>query len=226
MRCLPTASVDMVLCDLPYGTTNCRWDTPIDLERLWEQYERVCCGPVLLFAQVPFDKVLGCSNLKNLRYEWIWEKPSATGHLQSKTNPLRAHENILVFYKKLKTYNPQKTSGHVRRTSTKTKDTTELYTKQNFTSLRYDSTDRFPRSVLLFSSDSKRINLHPTQKPEALCEYLIKTYTNEGDTVLDNCMGSGTTGVAAKRLHRKFIGIEKEKKYHGVATKRIEETYV
>lgn len=222
---IPDGSIDMVCCDMPYGTTNCRWDTTLDLHRLWAQYRRVTKenAAIVLFAQLPFDKVLGCSNLPWLRYELIWEKTHPTGHLNAKKMPMKAHENILVFYNKLPTYNPQKTSGHVRKTAVKRSDVTPVYGEQQFDELPYDSTERYPRSVLQFPSDKQRISLHPTQKPLALVEWLICTYTNPGDTVLDNCMGSGTTGKACKNLGREFIGMELDETYHRIATDRYAE---
>ena len=212
----------MVCCDMPYGTTNCRWDTTLDLQRLWAQYRRLTKenAAIVLFAQLPFDKVLGCSNLPWLRYELIWEKTRPTGHLNAKKMPMKAHENILVFYNKLPTYNPQKTSGHERKTAVKRSDVTPVYGAQQFDELPYDSTERYPRSVLQFPSDKQRIALHPTQKPLALVEWLISTYTNPGETVLDNCMGSGTTGKACKNLGREFIGMELDETYHRIATDR------
>lgn len=222
MSSLAAQSVDMVLADLPYGTTRCAWDSLIPLEPLWEEYRRICRGAILLFAQTPFDKVLGASNLGDLRYEWIWEKTHPTGHLNAKRMPMKAHENVLVFYRKQPTYNPQKTSGHVRKTAVKRGDATPIYGRQTFNELPYDSTERYPRSVQVFASDKQKSKLHPTQKPVALCEYLIRTYTNPGNTILDNCMGSGTTGVAAVRQGRRFVGIERERPYFDVALTRIE----
>lgn len=213
--------VDMVLADLPYGTTQCRWDSHMPLERLWAEYRRICRGPVLLFAQTPFDKLLGASNIASLRYEWIWEKTHPTGHLNAKKAPMKAHENVLVFYDRQPTYNPIKTSGHVRKTAVKRQDDTPIYGRQEFDPLPYDSTERYPRSVLTFPSDKQRQALHPTQKPVALCEYLIRTYTNEGDTVLDNCFGSGTAGVAALQAGRKFVGIEREPDYFQTGVDRM-----
>ena len=220
---IPDKSVDMVCCDMPYGTTNCKWDTPIDLQVLWDHYKRVAKdnAAIVLFAQKPFDNVLGCSNLAWLRYEIICEKTHPTGHLNAKKMPMKAHENILVFYKKLPTYNPQKTSGHVRKTATKRQDRTPVYGLQRFAPLTYDSTERYPRSVLPLPSDKQRSKLHPTQKPLLLIEWLIKTYSNEGDTVLDNCMGSGTTGVACIRTGRRFIGMESDPEIFETARKRI-----
>lgn len=215
-------SVDLIISDMPFGTTNARWDTPIDLGRLWPQYRRVCRGPVILFAQTPFDKVLGVSNIKELRYEWIWEKSNATGHLNCKKAPMKAHENILVFYAKQPRYFPIKTSGHIRKTTVRNNmDATTLYGKQRG-GHSYDSTERYPRDVLRFPSDKQRSKLHPTQKPIALMEYLIKTYSADGDIIMDTFMGSGTTGLAAKNLARGFIGMEKEQNFFDIAVKRLE----
>jgi site-specific DNA-methyltransferase (adenine-specific) len=225
MKSIPDGSVDLVLCDLLYGTTNCKWDTPLPLESLWEQYLRVAKenAAIVLHAQTPFDKVLGSSNLPLLRYEWVWEKTTATGHLNAKKIPMKAHENILVFYRKLPTYNPQKLTGQTPvNTYTKRNGDGEIYGKTSIIS-GGGSTERYPRSVLKFQSDKQTESLHPTQKPVALLEYLIRTYTNEGDTVLDNCMGSGTTGIACVNTNRNFIGIEKDDKYFEVAKNRIEE---
>lgn len=167
---------------------------------------------------------MACSNLEWFRYEWIWEKTQGTGHLNAKKMPLKCHENILVFYKNLPTYNPQKTQGHIRKIASahhkRNCSTGELYGKSdNFSN--YDSTERYPRSVLKFPSDKQRLNLHSTQKPLALCQYLISTYTNEGDLVLDSCAGSGTTGVAAKNLNRRFILIEREEIYYNIINERL-----
>lgn len=222
---VPEKSVDMVCADLPFGTTRCRWDSVIDIPAMWKQYIRIIKdrGAIVLHAQTPFDKVLGASNLKMLRYEWIWEKTAATGHLNAKKMPMKAHENILVFYSKLPKYRPQKTSGHVRKTAKAERFRlgSECYGDEQGVTY-YDSTDRYPRSVLQFPTDKQTCNLHPTQKPLALIEYLVSTYTDPGDTVLDNCMGSGTTGVACKNLGRHFIGMEKDLKYFDIARNRIE----
>lgn len=224
-------SIDLILCDLPYNTTRATWDKQIDLELLWKHYERIIKpnAAILLFAQTPFDKILGMSNLKLLRYEWIWEKTQATGFLNANKMPLKSHENILVFYKNPPTYYPQKTTGHkpmhsyTKRPEVQNK--TELYGQMNKQISGGGDTDRFPRSVLTFASDKQKTKLdgtiHPTQKPLALCEYFIKTYTNPGDLVLDNTAGSGTTGLAAKNLNRNFILIEKELKWIEVIKKRI-----
>lgn len=231
MTLIPNKSVDMILCDLPYGTTKCHWDSPIDLKLLWKQYERVIKdnGAIVLFAQTPFDKVLGASNLKLLRYEWIWEKTQATGFFNAKKMPMKAHENILVFYKKLPKYFPQKTIGH-NPINTYTKkpeiqNKSEVYGKVKEVVSGGGETDRFPRSVQKFSSDKQKTKLDgtifSTQKPLALCEYLIKTYTEEGELVLDCCSGSGTTGLAAKKTNRNFIMIEKEEEYYNLGLERL-----
>lgn len=228
MNDIPDKSIDMILCDLPYGTTQNKWDSIISLDKLWEQYCRVTKdnGAIVLFAQTPFDKVLGCSNLKMLKYEWIWEKTSATGHLNAKKMPMKAHENILVFYKKLPTYNPQKTTGHTPVHSyTKHQDDGSNYGKTLIGISGGGSTERYPRSVQVFKTDKQKEALHPTQKPVDLLEYLIKTYTNEGETVLDNTMGSGSTGVAAVRTNRNFVGIELDDTYFEIANKRIKDVY-
>jgi site-specific DNA-methyltransferase (adenine-specific) len=225
MKDIKDKSIDLILCDLPYGTTNCKWDSIIDLNKLWLQYERIIKdnGVILLTAQTPFDKVLGCSNLKLLKYEWIWEKTNATGHLNSKKMPMKAHENILVFYKNQPTYNPIKTTGHKRKVSTadhkRNSKKGDVY--NNYNNSTYDSAERFPRDIQVFKKDVQKSKLHPTQKPLELFEYLIKTYTNENDLVLDNCMGSGTTGVACNNLNRKFIGIELNEEYFKISRNRI-----
>ena len=225
MKDIPDKSIDMILCDLPYGTTKNKWDSIIDLDELWNHYNRIIKdnGAIVLTAQTPFDKVLGVSNLKMLKYEWIWEKTSATGHLNAKKMPMKAHENILVFYKKPPTYIPQKTTGHERKVSTakhkRNSKNSSNYGESSATT--YDSTERYPRSVQLFSTDKQKSSLHPTQKPVALFEYLIKTYSNEGETVLDKCMGSGTAAVACMNTNRNYIGFELDKDYYELANERI-----
>ena len=229
MKNLNCGVADLIICDLPYNTTNCNWDSPIDLVELWDRYDCVSKGgktPILLFAQVPFNIILGQSNLKDLRYEWIWEKTTATGHLNANRMPMKAHENIMVFYNSLPTYNPQKTTGHtpVNR-YTKHQDDGEIYGKTQAGLSGGGSTERFPRDVLVFPTDKQKEALHPTQKPVKLLEYFIETYSNEGDTVLDNTFGSGSTGVAAANTGRRFIGIEKDDKYFEIGKKRIEAAY-
>ena len=229
MKKIPDKAIDMILTDPPYGRTCAKWDNIIEFDKLWEQYERIIKenGAIVLFAQSPFDKLLACSNLKLFRYEWIWQKTQATGHLNANRMPLKAHENILVFYKKLPVYHPQKTLGHPpshkSSCSIEKQNQTTLYQKVNQVH-HYEggSTERYPRDVICFSSDKQTCYLHPTQKPVALCEYLIKTYTDKNDVVLDSCMGSGTTGVACITTQRKFIGMEKDEQFFSVARNRIE----
>ena len=211
MQKIPTASVDLVLCDLPYGTTRCKWDVVIPFEPLWEQYKRIAkpAAAIVLFAAEPFASHLRLSNLEQYKYDWIWDKVKGTGFLNAKRQPMRNHENICVFYGKQCTYNPQKTSGHAKKQATKGAHLqTQVYGQMQGSA--YSSTERYPRSIQVFSTDTQKSALHPTQKPVALLEYLVRTYTNPGDTVLDNCMGSGSTGVACLRTGRHFIGIEKD----------------
>lgn len=223
MPTLPNASVNMVLADLPYGTTQCRWDVQIPLEPLWEQYRRLCpTGAICLHAQLPFDKVLGCSNLSWLRYEWVWEKGNPTGHLNAQRAPMKAHEVVLVFCSGQPPYYPQKTQGHERKKTIKRLgDETPIYNAQKFDVLHYDSTERYPRSVLRFSSDKQRRPGHPTRKPIALLEYLIQTHSLPGDVVLDNCMGGGSTGIAARNTGRYFVGIESDPTFFEMATRAL-----
>lgn len=221
MKKLNDKSVDMILCDLPYGTTQNRWDTPIDLTKLWPQYERIIKdnGAIVLTAQTPFDKVLGTSNIRLLRYEWVWNKIRGTGHLNAKKMPMKSHENVLVFYKKLPTYNPQMTSGNpYSKNSGGASSNYNPYVSV----VTENEGERYPLSVQTFNPEK---GFHPTRKPAALFEYMIKTYTNEGETVLDNCIGSGTTAVAAINTDRKFIGIEKEPEYVTTANERITKAY-
>ena len=224
MKEIPDGSVDLILVDLPYATTQNKWDSMIDLEEMWIQLNRICKPDTakLMFAQTPFDKILGCSNLKELKYEWIWEKTTATGHLNAKKMPMKAHENILVFYNSLPTYNPQKTTGHKPANSyTKHQDDGSNYGETKVGISGGGQTDRYPRSVQVFKTDKQKVSLHPTQKPVALLEYLIKTYTNEGETVLDFTMGSGSTGVACFNTGRSFVGIELDDNYFDIAKDRI-----
>ena len=222
MKEIPDGSVDMILCDLPYGTTQNKWDSVIPFEPLWEQYKRVIkpAGAIVLTAQTPFDKILGASNIEWLRYEWIWQKTKATGHLNSKKQPMKNHENVLIFYKNMTTYNPQGLAKKLVSTIRKGGNNGTNYGKSDKDAIQ--EFENYPRSILEIQSEGKTI--HPTQKPVALMEYLIRTYTNEGDVVLDNCMGSGTTGIACINTERKFIGIEKDSDYFEIAKNRIEKT--
>ncbi len=225
MKSIPDESIDMIFADLPFGTTKCKWDSIIDLVLMWEQYERIIKpnGAILLFAQTPFDKLLGASNLRLLRYEWIWQKTHPTGHMNAKLMPMKAHENILVFYKKLPTYNFIKTQGHKKKSAKRGVDNCDIYGKQNTEGLSYDSTERYPLSVQVFASDKQKSSLHPTQKPVPLIEYFIKTYSNEGDTVLDNVAGSGTLGIGCINTNRNYILMEKEIEMIDVINTRISE---
>ena len=225
MSRLDDASVDMILCDLPYGTTQNKWDSVIQLDELWKQYKRIIKpkGVIALTSQGIFTARLIISNESWFRYKFVWVKSKSTNFLNARKQPLRQHEDICIFYKKPPVYNPQKTTGHVRKVSKAEhkvgcKNTTD-YGEHGLTT--YDSTERYPRSVWKFAKDVQKSALHPTQKPLALIEELIKTYTNEGDLVLDSCIGSGTTGLACKNLNRRFIGIEKDEKYFEIAKERI-----
>jgi site-specific DNA-methyltransferase (adenine-specific) len=221
LKTIPNKSVDMILADLPYGTTACKWDSILSLDDLWNEYHRICkdtAAMVFTCAQ-PFTTILAASNLKYLRYEWIWEKPQGTNPMNAKVMPLKSHENILVFYKKKPIYNPQMWySTPYSGFSSESKKIGEVYGSAK--SKHRDNPDgsRYPKTVLKFKQEKK---YHPTQKPVDLMKYLIKTYTDVGHVILDNTMGSGTTGVAAVRCSRDFIGIELEKKYFDIAQKRI-----
>jgi len=221
MASIPPASVDLILCDLPYGTTQNKWDSVIPLDALWREYWRVAkpTAPIVLTAQAPFDKALGASCLRYMKYEWVWQKSRATGHLNAKRQPMKAHENVLVFYRAQPTYNPQ----GVRRKTTPTIRRGRCGNGTNYGKSDKDALQEFfgyPKSILSIGSEGA--NVHPTQKPVALMEYFVRTYTREGDTVLDNTMGSGTTGVACMRQGRRFIGIERDPKYFNIAQERIE----
>lgn len=224
MKLLDDESIDLIQTDLPYGTTPNKWDTPLDLTLLWKEYKRIIKpnGVIVLTAQTPFDKVLGCSNLEWLRYEWIWEKTAATGHLNAKKMPLKAHENVLVFYKSLPTYNPQKTTGHKPVNKyTKHQDDGSNYGTTKVGITGGGSTERYPRSVLKFASDKQKEHYHPTQKPIDLFRYFIRTYSNPGDLILDNCIGSGTTAIAAMLEGRQWIGFDNERHWIDITNERV-----
>ena len=230
MKDIPDGSIDMILCDLPYGTTACQWDTVIPFEPLWEQYRRIIKnnGAIVLTASQPFTSALVMSNVEMFKYAWVWVKNKKTGFLNAKKQPLRQVEDVVVFYKKQPTYIPQKTHGH-KPVNSFTKHTSDGSTmgKTKIGITGGGQTDRYPSNVLTIpvvnNDNSNGDKFHPTQKPVALFEYLIKTYTKEEDLVLDNCMGSGTTGVACKKLNRNFIGIELDPEYFKIAEKRIED---
>lgn len=225
MKSISDKSIDMILCDLPYGTTACKWDTIIPFEPLWEQYKRIIKdnGAIVLTASQPFTSMLVMSNLKWFKYEWIWNKVHAVGFQVAKYRPMQQHENTLVFGKGKIKYNPIMIDRPKKRNSA-------LYGNSEVSPLKHvhyterEYTQWYPKSIVEFSGANHYNMNHPTQKPVALFEYLIKTYTNEGDLVLDNCAGSGTTGVACKNLNRNFILIEKEPEYCAIGEKRLRNT--
>lgn len=218
MKNIPDNSIDCIICDLPYGTTRNKWDIVIPLDKLWEQYKRIRKDntPIILFGSEPFSTYLRMSNIQEFKYDWVWNKSQITGFLNAKKQPLRQYELIHVFYEKQCTYNPIMTVGKMQ-----TKATGNGSTNYNgYNAMPTKNNIYYPKNIL--EIPQKRIKAgHPTQKPIELLEYLVKTYSNEGDLILDNCMGSGTTGIACKKLNRKFIGIELEGKYFEIAEKRI-----
>ena len=219
MKEIPDGVIDMILCDLPYGTTQNKWDSIIPLDALWAQYWRIAKpnAAVVLTAQCPFDKALGASCLQFLKYEWIWIKPTATGFLNAKSAPLKNIENVLVFYRKPPTYNPQMRYGF-KPYRAKPGGNSSNYGAFSLDHVTVSNGERYPISTLEYSAEK---GLHPTQKPVALFEYLIKTYTNENELILDNCAGSGTTAIAAINTNRKWVCIEKETEYYDKAINRI-----
>jgi len=226
MKEIPNGSVDMVLTDPPYQKTQNKWDSVIPFDLMWEQLNRIIKpnGAVVLFGQNSFSFKLGLSNEKMFRYTLVWEKTKSGGFLNANRMPLQAHEDILIFYKKLPTYNPQFEAGKPYTKKAVTNGDGGNYGKFNRVGkVNVNEGVRFPRSVIKMSNDNHG-SLHPTQKPLELMEYLIKTYTNEGETVLDFTMGSGTTGVACKNLNRKFIGVERDENYFNIAKERILKT--
>ena len=228
MKDIPDKSIDLILCDLPYGTTRNSWDEVIPFDKLWAQYNRIIKdnGAILLFAQGKFYVNLVSSNMKMFRYDLVWDKELVSGFLNAKRMPLRRHEQVAVFYKHLPTYNPQFTQGkplHSKGTSYKEKE----LTNNNYGDFkatdddRAGSTEKYPISIMKFQKPHPSVCIHPTEKPVALLEYLVKTYTNEGDVVLDNCMGSGSTGVACRNTNREFIGMELDENYYKIACERL-----
>tara|TARA_Y100000114_G_C11705348_1_gene300633 strand:+ start:290 stop:1036 length:747 start_codon:yes stop_codon:yes gene_type:complete len=227
MKDIPDKTIDMILCDLPYGTTACKWDTVIDFNLLWEQYKRIIKdnAAIVLFGSQPFTSKLVCSNIKWFRYEWIWQKEKGANFGNVKYHPLKYHENIIVFSKKAHKYKPQMEK---REEKNKRKNKPRLLNARvqfGKPFIAYNKTSnrnyKYPSSIQKYTSVRKAI--HPTQKPVPLLEYLIKTYTDPKEIILDNCMGSGSTGIACINLKRKFIGIEKNKDIYETALKRIEE---
>lgn len=221
MKSIPDNSVDMVLCDLPYGTTYCKWDTIIPFEPLWNNYHRIVKdnGVIVLFSAQPFTTKLIHSNLKNYRYNWYWKKNTTSGFAYARYQPMRNVEDICVFYKQAGRYKPQ---GLIKvdKPKMRKKNTIDGIYSKTLNDNYVTSYKNYPKHLLEFN---KEFGHHPTQKPVALLEYLIKTYTSEGELVLDNCMGSGSTGVACKNTNRQFIGIELEEKYFNIAVDRIKE---
>ena len=223
MKRIPSGSVDMILCDLPYGTTQNKWDSVIPLTPLWQEYKRVIKddGAIVLTAQQPFTTEVINSNMEHFRYEWIWSKPLGSGFLNANRMPLKAHENILIFYKKIPTYNPQfeyKEPYKMKKSAQSTN-----YGKYELLSTESSDGKRYPKDVLEYTNAIQSGKFHPTQKPVPLFEYLIKTYTNKNETVLDNCMGSGTTAIACMNTERNFIGFELDKTYYEKSLERIKE---
>lgn len=234
MKDIPDKSIDMILCDLPYGVTRNNWDSEISLDALWEQYIRIIKdnGAICLFADGMFMAKLMMSNPKMWRYNLVWNKVLASGFLNANRMPLRSTEEIVVFYKKQPIYNPQKTKGKPNHSKGKavgkeSDDETQVNNNYGNYTIVDNSKElgdmKHPTSLLVFSKPHPSISLHPTEKPVELCEWLIKTYTNENMTVLDNCMGSGSTGIACINTNRNFIGIELEEKYFDIAQNRIKE---
>lgn len=216
---IATGSIDMILCDLPYGSTQCKWDIIIPLEKLWEQYNRIVKqnGAIVLFGAEPFSSMLRVSNIKQFKYDWIWDKKKAPNFRGVKFQPLIPYEVISVFNSTR--YNPQMTKGKLRQKGGYYSEHEQALSSGTVAKF---NDDYYPKAILEFSkANNKDARLHPTQKPIDLCEYLIKTYTNEGEIILDNCIGSGTSSIACINTNRKFIGIEKEIKYCNIANERI-----
>ena len=228
MKDIPNGSIDMILADLPYGTTQCKWDSIIDLPKLWEQYERIIKpnGAIVLTAAQPFTSILVMSNLKLFKYDWVWKKPKGTGHLNAKKQPMRDKEDVLVFYKNQCTYNPQWTWGepytNLKSGKTAKPSTAEVSGKyMNGAEYRNGSDGRrYPKQVQEFGV-VERGTIHPTEKPVDLFRYFIRTYTNEGELVLDNTAGSGTTAIACLEENRQFIVMEKDPNYFEKIKKRV-----
>ena len=225
MKEIKSESIDAIICDPPYGTTACKWDSVIDFDLMWLELNRIIKpnGAIVLFGSEPFSSALRMSNIKNFKYDWIWNKKKGGNPLLSKIQPIKIFENIMIFEKKGKkvNYYPIMEKRNKIKYRGKNKGKQSELTKNSFTENK-SYTHKYPKAILEISNASQSRKLHPTQKPVALLEYLIKTYTNENDTVLDFTMGSGSTGVACKNLNRNFIGIEKDEKYFDIAKQRIE----
>lgn len=227
LRTLPDKCIDLVLTDPPYGTTNCKWDSVVSFDNLWRELKRVRkdnCA-ILIFGQEPFSSYLRLSNIAEYKYDWKYQKVLPTGYLNAKKQPMRCYEDVCVFYGKQPVYNPQKTTGH------KNKKTHSVYSKENDGSrvygkekrdIYYNSSERYPVDIQVFNNGVQKDKIHPTQKPVSLFEYLILTYSNENDIVLDCFSGSGTMAVACHNLHRRFICIEKDPEYWQASVERLE----
>lgn len=222
MKDIPNKSVDMILCDLPYGVTSCKWDNIIPFDPLWEQYNRIIKdnGAIVLFGSEPFSSKLRLSNLKNYKYDWIWDKVKPSGHLNAKYMPLKQHEIISVFCKGKCNYYPIMITQEPRISKNYIANKSDLFGKEKQVKKIVDK--KYPKTILTVSNAIQKNKLHPTEKNIELLEYLIKTYTNKNELVLDNCMGSGSTGVACIKTNRSFIGIELDQKYFETAKERIE----
>lgn len=220
MQRIPDGSIDAVICDLPYGTTANKWDSVIPLDELWAEYKRICkpTAPIVLFSQQPFTTILAMSNLEWFKYEWIWEKENGSNFLNAKFVPLKVHENVLIFYKESPTYNPVMRTGF-EPYRCRDKGSNANYGEIKGGVLSESNGERYPIDIIYYHRDADAF--HPTQKPVDLLRYLVLTYTNEGDTVLDNCMGSGTTAIACIKEKRHFIGFELSKEYYDKACRRI-----
>jgi len=227
MKTIKTGSIDAIITDPPYGTTACKWDSVIDFDLMWEQLNRIIKpnGAIVLFGSEPFSSALRMSNIKNYKYDWVWEKAIGANPLLCKKRPMKYHENILLFYKKQPTYNPQMTKGKIRNKkpvmSGDKSDENWGGSMRDIKGIDNINNLYYPRSYQYFSNADQKNKVHPTQKPVLLMEYLIKTYTNENELVLDFTMGSGSTGVAARNTNRNFIGIEMDEAYFNIAQDRI-----
>ncbi len=228
MKNIEANSIDLILCDLPYGTTNCKWDSVLPFDMLWKEYNRIIKNdhPIVLFSSQPFTTNLIYSNIKNFKYCWVWDKKKPSNFPLAKIQPMKYHEDICVFNSKI--YYPQMVKIPGRKAKKGVNKTPEIFNggldRKDYLDKVYE--DKYPSSILEFSNADQTKRFHPTQKPVELLEYLIKTYTNEGDLVLDNCMGSGSTGVACLNTNRNFIGIEKDENYFNIAKNRINEIQI
>lgn len=225
MKDIPNNSIDAILCDPPYGSLVCKWDVILPFDKLWEQYKRISKdrAPVILFGSQPFTSLLISSNIEMFRYCWVWDKKKPANFSLAKRQPMKYHEDIIVFGKKSPNYYPIMVPVEGRKARKGINKGYQGFNKglENPTYLDKIYTDKYPSSILEFSNADQTNRIHPTQKPVALLEYLIKTYTNVNDLILDNCAGSGSTLVAAKNTGRQFIGIEKEQKYYDLILKRL-----